>query len=192
MDFKTLHANLPFVVGGKKHILEHSPYNAVTLYFPGRHALDTDPIGGDFVVTVDDEDLGWIKHQFTHNDIFGDLQKKVEFDEKETRILMDSYLAIVKGADPNALPVHFYPVDMPGLNPVTFLYAVQCLAVAEHRRYAKFEPKGGGRYLPVRFAAGIVAGVWDATDCANMQRKGRPGVEILEKAHQYDTLELIK
>jgi hypothetical protein len=193
MDFKTLHANLPYVVGGKKHILEHSPYNAVTLYFPGRHALDTDPIGGDFVVTVDDEDLGWIKHQFTHNDIFGDLQKKVDADEKATAVLMQEYLRIVKGGDPNkGGPVFFYPLENFGLNPTTFIYAVQCLAVAEHRRYAKFEPKGGGRYLPARFAAGIVAGVWDATDCANMARKGRPGVEILEKAHQYDTLELIK
>lgn len=192
MDFKTLHELLPYVVGGKKHILEYSPYNAVTLYFPGRHAKDTDPIGGDFVVTVDDESLGWMKHQFTHNDIFGDLQKKLAAYPDDTKHLFLDYLAVVRGADPNKQDVHMYPLDMPGVNPTTFLYAVQCLAVAEHRRYAKFESKGGGRYLPVRFAAGIVAEAWDATDCANMQRKGRPGVEILEKAHSYDTLSLVQ
>lgn len=188
MDFNTLHKSLPYVVGGTKHILEYSPYNAVTLYFPGRHAKDTDPVGGDFVVTVDDKDLGWIKHQFTHNDIFADLELKVKDFPKNTQILMEKYVEVVKGADPNQIPITTLgSKDLPGLHPVTFLYAVQCLAVAEHRRYAKFEPKGGGRYLPARFAQGIVYGAWTALDCANMQRRGRPGVEILEKAHSFDT-----
>lgn len=192
MDFKTLHANLPYVKGGKKHILEHSPYNAVHLAFPGVHAEDTDPIGGDFVVMVDDEDLGWARHQFTHNDIFSDLQDKTEQYPTDAADLMKDYQRVVNGEDPNRLPIRFYALDWVGLNPTTFLYAVQCLAVAEHRRYAKFEPKGGGRYLPARFASGIVAGAWNKTDCANMQKRGRPGVEILEKAHSFDSKGWIK
>jgi hypothetical protein len=179
------------VVGGKKHILEHSPYNAVTLYFPGRHAKDTDPIGGDFVVTVDDEDLNWIKHQFTHNDIFADLELKKVMHPRATSLLMAEYCEVVNGKNP-AKAENDWPVDMPGLNPVTFLYAVQCLAVAEHRRYAKYEKQGGGRFLPARFALGIVHGAWTALDCANMQRRGRPGVEILEKTHNFPTQGWIK
>ncbi len=183
---------LPYVVGGKKHVLSYSPYNAVELMFPGVHALDTTPKGGDFVVTVDDEDLGWIKHQFTHNDIFADLEKKVKDFPVNTIRLMEFYRDVVQGKDPNKLYVSSLAEDMPGLNPITFLYAVQCLAVAEHRRYAEFESRGGGRYLPARFASGIVYGAWTAVDCANMQKRGRPGVEILEKAHNFYTKDWIK
>ena len=180
MDFKTLHANLPFVVGGKKHILEHSPYNAVTLYFPGRHALDTDPIGGDFVVTVTDEECGWINHQFTHGDIFEQVSA-YRLDSSTTgQQMMEAYREIVeKGKDPAKYDLH-HSIDGV-IHPQTFLYAVQCLAVAEHRRYAKFEDKLGGRFLPLRFALGIWNDQWTAVAAVGMQRRGRPGVEQLER-----------
>jgi hypothetical protein len=58
---------------------------------------------------------------------------------------------------------------------------LQCLAVAEHRRYARYEAKMGGRFLPARFAAGIVYGHWTAEDAKLVVRKGRPGVEMLER-----------
>jgi hypothetical protein len=67
------------------------------------------------------------------------------------------------------------------VSPLLFLQAVQCLAVAEHRRYARFEPQWGGRYLPFRFGAGIEEGLWTAAQAIDKQKKGRPGVEMLER-----------
>jgi hypothetical protein len=116
-------------------------------------------------------------HQFTHTDIF----KDVELKGNSPACLIGPYLDIVQGADPQGLAL--LDVLGPGMDRDTFLCAVQCLAVAEHRRYAQFEAKWGGRYLPFRFAAGIAQGLWTAADSANLQKKGRIGVEILEKAH---------
>lgn len=185
---------IPYVKGGKSKILRMSPYNAITLAMPGRHALDTDPIGGDFVVMVDDDTLDWTQHQFTHNDLFKDIELKTQAEPIATEFLMKDYFKVIQGADPakttwdsSIVPA---PLEGVGLHPQTFLYAVQALAVAEHRRYAKFENKFGGRYLPFRFSAGIVEGLWTAQDCIERQRRGRPGVEWLEK--EFDTPTLTK
>lgn len=183
MKFDKLNEMIPYVVGGKAKILSMHPYNAITLRMPGRHAKDTDPIGGDFVVCVDDEDMDWTEHQFTHTDLFQDLQNKFDNLPGKTNILMEEYIKIVfDGIDPDKIDAERVE-GLPGIHPETFLYAVQCLAVAEHRRYARFESKFGGRYLPFRFGAGIVEGLWTATDAAEKQKKGRPGVEWLEKDH---------
>lgn len=175
---------IPYVTGGKSKILEMHPYNAITLAMPGRHAKDTDPAGGDFVVMVDDDTMSWRYHQFTHTDIFVDLETKAHHPNVHKwnagEQFMEAYLKVIQGADPDKIGLEH---SSPGVHPETLLRAVQCLAVAEHRRYAKFEPKFGGRYLPFRFAAGIVEGLWDATAATGMQRRGRPGVEILEKLH---------
>lgn len=184
MRFNKLHEMIPYAVGGKAKILTMHPYTAVTLAMPGRHAKDTDPVGGDFVVMVDDETLDWTSHQFTHTDLFMDLETKAQASHGEATFLMHDYLRIIQGGDA-VIGKWFDNVSsrslIPGLHPQTFLYAVQALAVAEHRRYAKFEPQWGGRYLPFRFGAGIVEGLWTATDAAERQRRGRPGVEWLEK-----------
>lgn len=184
MKFDTLNEVIPYVVGGKPKVLTMHPYNAITLAMPGRHAKDTDPVGGDFVVMVDDEDLDWTRHQFTHTDLFMDLQKKVDggpYLRHEPLRFMEAYFGIVAlGASPEKYDDERFE-KLPGLHPLTFLYAVQCLAVAEHRRYARYESKFGGRFLPFRFGAGIVEGLWTAADAAEKQKKGRPGVEWLEK-----------
>lgn len=177
---------IPYVTGGKSKILTMHPYNAITLAMPGRHARDTDPVGGDFVVMVDDETKDWARHPFTHNDLFLDIEEKTKNNQNAANLLMVDYFKVIQGADPgranwdNLLPQPFEGV---GLHPQTFLYAVQALAVAEHRRYARFENQFGGRYLPFRFSAGIVEGLWDSNACIGMQRRGRPGVEILEKVN---------
>lgn len=193
MKFNKLHEMIPYVQGGKAKILSMHPYNAITLRMPGRHAKDTDPIGGDFVVCVDDENMDWIEHQFTHTDIFMDLQAKHDEEPVFADVLIEHYRrVVVDGFDPEKIDVVDY--EGPGIHPTTFLYAVQCLAVAEHRRYARFEPKFGGRFLPLRFGAGIVEGLWTATDAAEKQKRGRPGVEWLEKDFGVPTLtkELMK
>lgn len=180
MNFDKLNELIPYSRKGKKHVLTMQPYNAITLAMPGKHAEDTDPIGGDFVVMVDDDDLGWVRHQFTHTDIFQDIEtKKLECPDV-LGSLMDSYYEVVVGASPEKFLCE-KPELYTGLHPHTFLFAVQCLAVAEHRRYAKYEIQFGGRYLPLRFSAGIAEGLWTASDAADKQRKGRPGIEWLEK-----------
>lgn len=176
MNFDKLNQMIPYVVGGKPKILEMRPYNAITLRMPGRHADQTSPVGGDFVVCVDDANMDWTQHQFTHDDIFLDLQLKHQDYPDYATSLMADYYDVIKGSAP-ALRMD----SAAGVHSQTFLYAVQCLAVAEHRRYAKYEPKFGGRYLPFRFAAGIVEELWTANDAMAWQRKGRPGVEKLEK-----------
>lgn len=194
MKFDKLNEMVPYVVGGKQKILSMHPYNAITLRMPGRHALDTDPVGADFVVCVDDEDMNWTEHQFTHIDLFRDLEVKVSTDPGEAGFLLKRYLDVVaNGDDPEKMGVA-NDHSMEGLNPDTFLRAVQCLAVAEHRRYARFENKFGGRFLPFRFGAGIVEGLWTATDAAEKQKRGRPGVEWLEKDYGVPVLtkELMK
>lgn len=191
MRFDKLNEMIPYVMGGKQKILTMHPYNAITLAMPGRHGKDTEPIGGDFVVMVDDDEKDWTRHQFTHTDLFMDLQAKADASTRPGLIdgYMADYLSVITGADPDKYVASSdYESILPGIHPTTFLHAVQCLAVAEHRRYAKYEAKFGGRYLPFRFGAGIVEGLWTATDAAEKQKRGRPGVEWLEKDHGVPTL----
>ncbi len=180
MDFNTLHETIPYAKGGKEKVLRYSPYPNITLAMPGRHALDTVPVGGDFVVMVTDPIYKTVDHQFTHTDIFKDVEARRLSSAIKLDDVMISYLDIIRGEEvPDWMGDH----GSPTMSPTTFLHAVQCLAVAEHRRYAKYEPKFGGRYLPFRFAMGIAEGLWTAADAANLQRRGRPGVEMLEKLH---------
>lgn len=179
MKFEKLNEIIPYAVGGKAKILKMSPYNGITLAMPGRHASETVPVGGDFVVMVDDDEMDWTVHQFTHNDIFNDLEYKYKEADDISELLVSNYLQVIWGEDPEK--IEWERSDLPGIHPKTFLYAVQCLSVAEHRRYAQFEKQFGGRYLPFRFASGIVEGLWTATDAIEKQRMGRPGVEWLEK-----------
>lgn len=183
MNFEKLDEMIPLAIGGKVKILEMHPYNAITLRMPGRHAKDTDPKGGDFVVCVDDENMDWTEHQFTHADLFGDVEKKAFALNDYTQVLMESYLSTVwDGVDPGRFSFEDPNNKIPGIHPQTFLYAVQCLAVAEHRRYPQHEAKFGGRYLPFRAAAGVAEGLWTAAEAQEKTRKmGRPGVEWLEK-----------
>lgn len=188
MNFNKLNEMIPYVVGGKPKVLTMHPYNAITLAMPGRHSKDTDPIGGDFVVMIDDETMDWTRHQFTHTDLFMDLETKRTLLPGKSHRLMEYYLEVVlNGFDPDKALTDDLD-GLPGVHPQTFLYGVQCLAVAEHRRYAKFEAKFGGRYLPFRFGAGIIEGLWTAADAAEKQKRGRPGCEWLEKDFGTPTL----
>jgi hypothetical protein len=193
MNFEELNNTIPLAKGGKEKVLRYSPYPNVTIAMPGRHWEDTVPKGGDFVVMVTSNPFGSIDHQFTHTDIFKIVEEKYQVSAQRTKYLMADYVRILRGES----------VDLPFNNRVKtiskyyetmddeiFLNAVQCLAVAEHRRYAQHEAKWGGRYLPFRFAAGIAQGLWTAADAANLQKKGRIGVEILEK--KYGVPELTK
>lgn len=180
--FNELHESLPLVRYGKVKSLSTTPYPGVDLLFPGRHAEDTTPKGGDFCVVVTDPNVDWKKHQFKHDDIFNDVELKYNHDPAvptELDLLMRNYIEVIAiGTDPKMLVL---PASLPGIDSLIFLHAIQCLAVAEHRRYAQHEPKFGGRFLPFRFAAGIAEGLWTAHDAIQKQRFGRPAVERLEK-----------
>lgn len=194
MNFEELNAMLPYAKGGKEKSLSIEPYPNIKLLFPGRHALDTVPVGGDFCVCVTDPVFNTVDHQFTHTDIFKDVEHKRNEQFNPAQAVMRDYLKVVQGEEPPQVP-EAYTMTMKnvfnyGISVPTFLHAAQCLAVAEHRRYAQFEAKFGGRFLPFRFAAGIAEGLWDAATASGIQRKGRVGVEILEK--QYGTPTLTK
>lgn len=166
MNFDTLHETIPYAKGGKEKSLSMHPFMGIKLMLPGRHALDTKPIGGDFVVCVTDIDLQWNEHQFTHGDLFNYIESR---DSIVAKVFMERYYEVV---------VENQPVDE---NDDALVCAVLCLAVAEHRRYSQYESKGGGRYLPLRFSAGVAEGLWSASDGAMLQKTGRPAVEMLER-----------
>lgn len=184
MKFDELNQMIPYAMGGQVHVLQMQPYKSITLAMPGRHQSDTFPMGGDFVVMVDDGSLGWDKHPFTHVDIFKDVEIKYNQDPDLAKRLVDAYGQVIHGRNPDDF-VHTFDSDeilaMIGKSmvPYTFLRATQALAVAEHRRYAKHESRGGGRFLPFRFALGISEGLWTAKDCARQQKRGRPGLDSL-------------
>lgn len=182
MNFDTLNTLIPHALGEKLHVLTMSPYNGITLALPGRHQKDTEILGGDFVVMVSDAKLGWVNHQFTHDHLFSDIEHKTSQDFDLVTELMNNYAAVVFGADPNEFE-WIRRGWQDSLHPQTFLYAVQCLAVAEHRRYGQHEARGGGKFLPARFASGIVEGLWTAEDCKAVQRRGRPGLDMLISQH---------
>lgn len=187
MDFDALNAKIPYISEGKVKSIELVPYEGITLALPGRHSDQTTPKGGDFVVMVTDTTVGWNKHQFTHGDIFNDLERRPFSSSMRSTDLMWAYLRVVKyGMDPGVdIIVASDPSSGFGglVRPLLFLQAVQCLAVAEHRRYARYENQFGGRYLPFRFGAGIEEGLWTAGQAIEKQKKGRPGVEHLERLH---------
>lgn len=190
MDFNELNESIPYAAGKKLHVMEMNPYPNIILSMPGRHQDDTDPQGGDFVVMVNDINKGWVKHQFTHGDLWDDLEKKKDADKDNAILLMKDYASVVRGADPEKTAWDFenglISEDLEDvwehtMLPQTFLYAVQCLAVAEHRRYWQHESCGGGRYLPARFSVGIIEGTWTAKDAKQYQYRGRQGLENLIK-----------
>ena len=179
MNFDELNKFIPYHLIGKEKSKRYEPYPNIVVAMPGRHAYDTSPLGGDFVVMVTDPVFARPEHQFTHTDLFKDVEKRGVGDST-----IRFYYRIIKGEDPFGTDLlldtgcYFHKGT---IERMTFFAAVQCLAVAEHRRYARFEKQFGGRFLPFRFAAGINEGLWTAADAASMQKKGRPGVEILEK-----------
>lgn len=178
MRFTELNDRIPYAMGGKEKSLSMEPYPNIKLLLPGRHAKDTKPKGGDFCVCVNDP-MFREDHQFTHNDIFEDVENRKLSSSVKLDDVMRSYLDII--AYEEEIPDWMGDYGITAMSPTTFLQAVQCLAIAEHRRYAQHEPKFGGRYLPFRFAAGIAEGLWNPEEASWLERKGRPGVEQLER-----------
>jgi len=182
MKFDELNKMIPYTTGDKLHVMEMSPYKGITLSMPGRHQNDTTPVGGDFCVMIDSSNIGWTHHPFTHGDLWDDLEAKLGADPAGARLLMRDYAQVVRGECPEGIWTIASGNPWANmLHPQTFLYAVQCLAVAEHRRYWQSERDGGGRYLPARFSMGIIEGKWTSADAKAYQYRGRQGLENLIK-----------
>jgi len=178
-----LDKRIPHTLGEELHVVTMKPYPHVQLAMPGRHQKDTPVPGADFVVRATDRNLGWVNHPFTHVDIFDDVELKHTTYPDATKDFMHNYAQVVLGRDPQDFlsepSLNLLIEKYIGLNALTFLHSAQALAVAEHRRYSKHETKGGGRFLPLRFAMGISEGLWTAQDCKEQQRRGRPGLDHL-------------
>lgn len=184
MLFDELHAMVPYEHEGPVHANSLQVYPDVRVKFPGKHALDTDPVGGDFLVEVNCANAQWVWKQFTHGDIFKDIEDKTMFDPSfmaERGIVEVAH--VVKGNKGIGSGIPWHAVKLPGLRYKTLLQASQALAVAEHRRYHRYEKNGGGRFLPLRFAIGIVYGFWTADEAIAVQRRGVHGLRELQKEH---------
>lgn len=180
-----LNQDIPYVEGNILHVVGTEIYPGISISMPGKHQKETTPPGGDAVIMITDLSMGWQEHKFRHDDFFKDIEIKFECSPEQTQALMNNYLSILKK---NRLFVEEY--RLPGVQPHLCLYSWQVLAVIEHRRYRQYESQWGGMYLFPRFAFGIAQGLWTAADAAGLQRKGRPGVEMLER--KYGTPELTK
>jgi hypothetical protein len=180
VKFTDLNDMIPYAMGGKIKILSMQPYPNITIKMPGRHAKQTTPKGGDYVVCVNDK-IFREDHQFAHTDIFEDIYTRRASSDAYDRDITKYYLRVVTGEDPDKLDVRPGTGVGTCMDRMTFLYAIQCLSIAEHRRYAQHEEKFGGRYLPFRFSAGIDEGLWTPEEASWLEKKGRPGVEQLER-----------
>jgi hypothetical protein len=180
VNFDEVHKLVPYETQGRLHSNSLNVYTDVRVKYPGRHALDTDPIGGDYVVEALCDVAEWDWKQFTHTDIFKDVQLKTDANSEWMQSVGIKQLAdVVSGSEiPHPLDV---PENLPGVRWSVLLRASQCLAVAEHRRYHRYEAGGGGRFLPLRFAVGIVYGHWNESDASRVQRRGIHGYRELTK-----------
>lgn len=185
MNFEELNEHIPFVKGVKLHTVTTQVAKTddwqVIVKSPGKYQNVTG--GGDFVVILHAPEAGWKWHRFTHIDLFKDIEAKVHGDTNFMQEQFAPSLAnvIYDKQDPMRQPL--FGSTLTGIPVRGLLVASQALALAEHRRYKQYEANGGGRFLPARFALGIVFGKWTALDAASLQLRGTPGLLQLEKLH---------
>lgn len=158
---------------------------AVEVRQPGKHQDETYEPGGDFVVVVFSRSAGWEKGKMVqHQQVFKDVEEKCRRDEHrdfmEARFLPVLYWAMGYG---DAYPPHSLkseaPADLPGLEIDALLASSQALALAEYRRFRKYEARGGGRQLPARLIAGIIERRWNALECAAARGNGLRHLNLL-------------
>lgn len=199
--FEQLNDELPYVESGDKHSVVVEPYEDVRCKFPGKYASKT--AGGDFVVETYTNGK-WIP--LRHKDYFKDIERKSEFDQAwVVEDLIPWYLAAISDDTTSAsMPTGLYgeyeawPEGMNWAEPMGYqtdviVRTLQLIAVAEHRRYAKYEPEGG-RFLLPRFLIGIACGCWTADEANYYLKVGKPGLDKLrsERGYREPTFEEIR
>ena len=164
------------------HSVSCQPYPGIRLDLPGKYWDKTRPLGGDFLVRVTAHEVNWNAHSFRHVELFADIERRRQSDQKtgasRALELLDAYFHVVNGEDPDSF--HHLEQVPNTLAPLTFLRAVQCLALAEHRRYGLLSSRGGGKWLPWRFTHGIAHGHWTANQVAQVEKNGITGLVNIE------------
>lgn len=178
-NFFTLVDDIPFVLEGEKHSVVNYYGDDVRVKQPGKYSHITE--GGDFVVeTLVGEK--WVP--FRHNDYFNIVESMVEKDPEWVRNKFAPALVMLsKGT------LSLEDIDnikggpfVKGVSPRTLLRTLMLIIIAEHRRFAKFEPQGG-RNLVIRFLLGIIYGIWDAREAGMLVKRGKGGLQQLRATY---------
>lgn len=164
--------------------IHESEAGTVAVSLPGKYWDRTQPQGGDFVVQVSTQvDTPRSPRWITHADLLWDFQAKRDSDPRAAATAILPLLAAVvqEGADPEVLASRAMHLDPPGLPLVISLVASQCIAMCEYRRFGSAEWAGGGRFLPARFATGILVGRWLAEAAVDHEKAGLTGLRDLRR-----------
>jgi hypothetical protein len=185
MRFDELNTHIPYISPpGKLHsfetIIASGPDWNVSVGQPGKYWDKTDIPGGDGVVMVTDSNIDWKGRKFRHDHLFDDVEVKTQADAHYMRQRFSWALAKILLDNADAETILQTVLPLPGLNMTCLLVAGQTLALMEHRRYADFEKSGGGRYLPARFALGVIYESWSSKQAAQQMYRGSTGLKILE------------
>ena len=193
--------------GVRTDVLNRAGPLKVWLEQPGKH-FKTHPMpGGDFKVWLQSARTGNKKRGVTFTDLFEDAAAKREWADatgEDARAVLRAihhamWRIVLDGADPKEAEVELRRFvgrtatrligQAPGYELPLLLTALQCLALAEYRRYQAHETEGGGRYLMPRAISGVLYGNWTpdearpvtkTTDRVSGRLGGRPALEELE------------
>ena len=190
--FDEINDELPYITEGDKHKETIPVYSDIQVKFPGKYAKQTK--GGDFVVQTLTNGR-W--RPLRHKDFFRDVEMKSEFDQAWlVEDILPWYLRTITSdesdvheptwayGEQDAWPDGKNWVDVLGYHSITLVRTLQLIAVAEHRRYAKYEPEGG-RFLLPRFLIGIACGGWTSDEANYHLKQGKPGLIKLRAEKKY-------
>lgn len=174
MDWDTLNDLIPWQVESwdTPEITIHSSHGRVTVRKGKKTKKETEPPGGDFIVSVTSDTAttpagkSMATHRFDQSTLLRDFERKTDASAAFMRDAFAKALVrvVAEGENPATLVQELSPpLNVPGIDVETLLVASQCLALSEHRKYARNEPLGG-RCLPTRFALGVIFGLWSAFD----------------------------
>lgn len=181
-NFYELNDSIPRITEGDKHSQKFliGDTGDVRIALPGKYADITD--GGDFVVDTKIGD-SWVPMK--HTDYFDVVDKMMQVNPEWCRnVLGPAIVALTKGR------LTFDDIDkveagpwVDGMSPRKFLRTMLLIMVAEHRRFAKYEPVGG-RNLVIRFLLGIIYECWTAQEAALCVKTGKRGLQKLRATYQ--------
>lgn len=180
MKFDKLNDLIPKVPADKDRLHEETMYIgggygwSVRVKWPGKHKESS----GDFVVETLSEATWDDYHQFTHHDLFKDVEAKYQADPDYVLNWLIHVLGVVKGTSaPRQLSVG--PSYLPGIHIDALTHSIQALTVCEYRRFPQGDVRGGGRYLPINFMLAILGGFLTMEEAEKGMRRGWPTLRDL-------------
>lgn len=181
MRFDKLNEWIPAVPADKDNLHKHTIYVAggydwsVRVKWPGKHKTSS----GDFVVETLSKPVWNRHHQFTHGDLFKDVESKHRADPEWTQPWLEDVLPMVDG---KVHPARLRPLasELPGIHVDALTASLLPLVVCEFRRFPQGDVRGGGRYLPINYMLAILQGYWTPDEASKLMRKGFPSLRDLE------------